>query len=76
MKFQISFKDPDGVSNSIQEAINDNLPKDLDENEFEELTESRKILIEESTKRWIKWGEYVTIEIDTEENTCVVVPAN
>jgi hypothetical protein len=76
MKFQISFKDPDGVSDSIQEAINNDLPKDLDENEFEELTESRKMLIEESTKRWIKWGEYVTIEIDTEKNTCVVVPAN
>jgi hypothetical protein len=76
MKFQISFKDPDGVANSIQEAINNDLPKDLDENEFEELTEGRKILLEEATKRWIKWGEYVTIEIDTEKNTCVVVPVN
>ena len=74
MKFKITLKDPDGVGNSIQEAIKNDLPNDLDENEFEELTESRKNLVEEAASKWIKYGEYITVEIDTAANTCVVVP--
>ena len=74
MKFKITLKDPDGVGNSIQEAIKNDLPNDLDENEYEELTESRKNLVEEAASKWIKYGEYITVEIDTAANTCVVVP--
>jgi hypothetical protein len=56
MKLKITLKDPDGVYESIKNAV--------DSTDFE--------FIEEQCKPWIKYGEYVTIEIDTDAGTATV----
>lgn len=72
MKLKITLKDPDGVYESIQQAAQSNIPDGLDEKESESLVESRHENISEQCKPWIEYGEYVTIEIDTEAGTAVV----
>lgn len=84
MKFRITFKDPDGVSDSInEEALNlaqnalsdtvkadENLLEKLIQPLLEHYTEDIKSKID----KWIEYSEYVTIEFDTDANTCTVVP--
>ena len=77
MKLQITLKDPDGVYESIKQAAESSTgdTEGLDNNELDELAETRREKLEEKCKRWIKYGEYVTIEIDTDANTATVCNA-
>lgn len=77
MKFSITFKDPDVVHDAIREAIIADVAKldGLSEDERESVAEGRQERVADQCGKWIKWGEYVTIEIDTEANTCTVTPA-
>ncbi len=47
----------------------------LDSSELEELVETRREKLEEQCKPWVKYGEYVTIEINTEAGTATVCKA-
>lgn len=60
MKFRITFKDPDGVYDSLDDAgINMNeMPED----------------VEYMINKFLWCREYVTIEFDTDEETARVVP--
>jgi len=40
---------------------------------MERLTSEEADVVEQLASRWIEYQEYVTVEIDTEEKTCVVV---
>lgn len=40
---------------------------------MEGLTSEEKDAVEQLASKWIEYQEYVTVEIDTEEETCVVV---
>ncbi len=40
---------------------------------MEGLTSEEADVVEQLASRWIEYQEYVTVEIDTEEETCVVV---
>lgn len=51
MKFQVTMKDPD----SLYQALN------LD-NEF---TDKEREDAEKAAEKWLTYGEYITIEIDT-----------
>lgn len=73
MKFQITLKDPDGVYEGIREAARASLPLGLEPDELEELIDGRHKKLSAFSRPWIKYGEYVTIEFDTESNTAVVV---
>ena len=78
MKFKIQFKDPDGVYESIKDAVEDSLAgvgHDLNEQELEDLMFTREERTGTDLKKWIKNGEYVTVEFDTEAGTAVVVPS-
>ena len=77
MKIQITLKDPDGVYESIKDAAESSTGdiEGLENDELDALAETRRETIEEQCNRWVKWGEYVTIEIDTEANTATVIPA-
>lgn len=44
----------------------DDAVEDFDEDTQEEL--------KEIIKKWFRWSEYLTVEIDTVAGTCVVVP--
>ncbi len=58
MKFTITMKTPDCCSRAIEQLQN----QDIDTYEIEKML-----------KRWFDWGECVTLEIDTEKETCVVL---
>ncbi|NJN96358.1 MAG: hypothetical protein HC875_20700 [Anaerolineales bacterium] len=74
MKIKIAMKDPDGVYEGIQEAVEEdmkllNLPPD----EIEEIKELRNEKAYEICSKWFKYGEYLNIEVDTEEGTIRVL---
>ncbi len=80
MKIQIQFKDPDSPYDAIQDAVETDVKAmvaagTIDADEAESLAESR--LEKEFGKcgKWLKYREYVTIEIDTDAGTAVVLPA-
>jgi len=75
MKIKIHLKDPDGVYDSRNEAAKASLKNmvGLSENERKALYEIRREEIIDQTSPWIEYGEYVTIEIDTETNTAIVI---
>jgi len=59
MKFKITMKDPDGFANSIREAADG-------ETENKDEAEQRAEELKQYTKKWFKYEEYLTVEIDTE----------
>jgi hypothetical protein len=77
MKFKITMKDPDGVYDSVTEAAKQSAAeaKGIDETEREELQESRRETIDQDIRQWFKYGEYLTVEIDTEAKTATVLNA-
>ncbi len=63
MKVRVVFKDPDVVALAIQEAV---------ANKGGTFREEGELAVR--ARKWFKYGEYVTIEWDTEANTCTVIP--
>ena len=73
MIIKMTFKDPDGVFDSIRDSVRDSFEgMDLSEEELEMLVESRTESVSDKLSKWIKYGEYVYIEFDTEAETAVV----
>ena len=73
MKISVTFKDPDAVYDQVHEAVVDSvrdLP--LDDDEKDGLIETRVEKTNELLKRWITYGEYVTVEFDTDAGTAAV----
>lgn len=60
MKVIITAKCPDMVEDALQ---------DIED-------EHQKNAIYNKCSKWVKWGEYVTIEIDTTEGTAKVLEAS
>jgi len=74
MKLQITLKDPDGFYEAIREAAEKQVAeiKGISEDEAETLIENRHESIAEYLKRWVEYGEYITIEFDLENSTATV----
>lgn len=76
MKFQVTMKDPDVLYDAIKEA----LEKEIMSAEFEDdeerdmILETRQGKVAKICAKWFGFGEYLTVEIDTEKKTCTVVP--
>jgi len=64
MVIRVVFKTPDVVDMAIQEAIGSGT---------DELTEMRE-QIEEALSKFVRWGEQITVEFDTEVGTATVIP--
>lgn len=75
MKITVSFKNPDALDESIDESFQDLKIEGLDEEELEAVKETRKAETKEICEKWFKWGEYLTVEVDTEAKTCTVIEA-
>ena len=77
MKISITFKDPDGVSNAIDQVVLDavSLHEGLDEEERDCIREHKVEKVEEGLKKWLRYSEYVTIEFDLDAQTATVRPA-
>lgn len=75
MKFRVTMKDTDTLHDAIQAAVDAefaNLP--LDDDEREAVAERRREKAQSACRTWFRYSEYITVEIDTDANTCVVVP--
>lgn len=77
MKFRVTMKDPDTLHDAIEEAVKEDLNKmvpQLDEDEKYAVAEKRVMKVGDLCSMWFKWSEYLTVEIDTDAKTCVVIP--
>lgn len=81
MKVRITFKDPDAVSGALDDACA--LFPPLPDGVFTEAERKAMHAAGQYTRReelnkafanWFEMLEYVTLELDTDEDTCVVVP--
>ena len=76
MKFQVTMKDPDQLYDAAAEAVDDELKAtNLSEEERDAIREIRTEKVTDVADKWFRWGEYLTVEIDTEAETIRVVPA-
>lgn len=79
MKFKVQMKDPDVLHDSIQEAVENELKGQgvgvTAPDEVEALSEIRRDKVRALCAKWFRYGEYLTVEIDTDADTCVVCPA-
>lgn len=73
MKIKITFKDPDALLDCIDDAIEDLEIKGLDEDELAAVKEEKKDKAMELCGKWFEYGEYLTVEVDTEKETCKVL---
>lgn len=78
MKFRVTMKDPDTLHDAVRDAVNAQAKEyaglmDLDDDERAQLVDSRCEKVRSMCCRWFEYGEYLTVEIDTEAKTCVVV---
>jgi hypothetical protein len=76
MKFKVSMKDPDTLNDSIEDALKQELESVTDPEERELLQDHRAEKVRALCARWFRYGEYLTVEIDTDAETCVVVPSH
>ena len=77
MKFQVQMKDPDVLHDAIQEAVEKQIKEVgiTDKDEIEALSEKRREKVAAICSAWFRYSEYLTVEIDTDANTCIVVPS-
>ena len=78
LKFRITMKDPDALHDAIQDAVREqiNSMAALSDGEKGLLARSREEAVRNITKQWFSYGEYLTIEIDTQSQTATVCPAS
>lgn len=76
MKFTVSMKDPDTLSDAIADAVREDLAKidGLTIDDREALFETRRDAAGEVAAKWFEWGEYLRVEIDTDAKTITVLP--
>jgi hypothetical protein len=74
MKFTITFKNPDAVCDSLNDAACNSIAgmEDLSEEEQECLVELRIDKLSKFVSKWITYSEYITIEFDTKAGTAIV----
>ena len=73
MKFKIMMKDPDAPYDAVRDAAAESMPEGLSESEREILIESRAEELGSFLRRWMRYGEYLSVEFDTEAGTAVVL---
>ena len=47
---------------------------DVVDSAVELLEEEQEVKIRQACKKWIEYGEYLIVEIDIEQGTCIVIP--
>ena len=75
MRFKVTFKDPEGPYDCIRDAAKASAAEveGIDEEERDALEEHRADQMRKFSGKWLAYGEYVTIEFDTDAGTAVVV---
>jgi len=77
MKFRVTMKDPDTLDDAVRDAVLASLHADdrITADEVDAVREVRHEKVRKACDRWFNGGEYLTVEIDTDAGTCVVVEA-
>ena len=74
-KIKIQLKDPDTLYDAVQEFVAEELKNSgLPEDEQDLLKEAREEKYRDACSIYFRYGEYVTIEIDTETSKARVMP--
>ena len=73
MKFKVTFKDPDALIDCIAQAVDEQPREEISDSEMAEGNDARKERIRDLCGKWFEYGEYLTVEVDTERETCTVV---
>ena len=74
-KIKVTLKDPDTLYDTIQDFVDQELKESgLPEDEQDLLKEARVEKYNEACSIYFQYGEYVTIEIDTETSKARVIP--
>lgn len=63
MIITLTMKNPDCVEEAVKQALAENPDAPLGE-------------IRDALEKWVKWDEYITIDIDTDKGTATVRPTN
>jgi len=75
-KILVTLKDPDAVCDALEEHINRELAdNDLPLDEQDALREVRKDRYKNIVDEWFEYGEYVTLEFDTDTKSARVLTA-
>ena len=75
MKIRVTMKSPDALSDAIGDAVERMryIAGNSNDEDFDS-RDARDELYDECSK-WFTYGEYLTVEIDTETGEAVVIPA-
>ena len=76
MKIKVYLKDPDGFYDGISDAVRDSMAEfggKLTESEKDDVANRRRKEANEALRRWVEFGEYVSIEFDTQAKTATVL---
>lgn len=76
MKIKVYLKDPDGFYDGIADAVRDSMAEfngKLTESEKDDVATRRSEEANEALRRWVEFGEYVSIEFDTQSKTAKVL---
>ena len=76
MKVRLTMKDPDALYDAVAEAVAADVKKleGLTDQERDDLAETRREKVRgRIVENWMEWGEYLTVEFDTDAMTAVVV---
>jgi len=76
VKIRITMKDPDCEYGPVEDAVKAELESvpGLSKDEREALMETRCESARAKLDKWMKYGEYLTVEFDTEAGTATVIP--
>jgi len=76
MKVKVFIKDTDVLQDAVSDAVYEDLESHLPEDERELLAEKRIQKTLDIASKWWEYGEYITVEFDTERETIRVVPVD
>jgi hypothetical protein len=77
VKFTVTMKDPDVLHDAIRDAVKEAVAAEFptaSKEDREMLAVSRERFAQEVAGRWFEYSEYLVVEIDTEAQTCTVLP--
>lgn len=80
MKIRVTLKDPDTMHDAVKKAVRKQMKDDpgcasLSRDEANYLLDERVDPIEgDIVHYWMCYGEYLTVEFDTDANTATVIP--
>lgn len=71
------MKNPDALLDGIDDAVKEEIEElQLPPDEAEALFEVRQERIKKIASKWFEYGEYLSVQIDTEAESISVLPVN